>query len=472
MDRSRLAPLGLLALLLFVAGRSAHPPVVEAQGSSPADPAGLSHLTPHLDALPPSKLLSPLGDEKPQSIVKGYDRVREKALTEALLGAGLHCRLLKVAVASDGSLTAALVKLQAGDKQSGLFSVADMEQDAARTIRTTFTRLPEIGHLDLWATVPWQREFKPVHRPVFSVSVSRESVADLLGDASEAEAVLRRCGKVRIEAALLDHAIDATEVAKVRQDGEDVLAGPALDQDWLRFSAESRTAGDAAALANDGPVRVVLSGPPDSHAACLTIDDGPHPLVTPLMLDVLRRENVKATFFVVGELVEQYPELAAMIVREGHELGNHTYSHIPLSTLNPRGVWAQLRGCEVAVEKACGAKMRWFRPPGGDCTEETLRAADALGCTTVLWTDNTGDWNDLSAAQITANALQNLRAGGIILMHQDNVDSMKALPAIIAGARARGLSLGSVSEVAGEGSIAGAHPADLLPLMKRSHIDR
>ncbi len=462
MDRRTLVVRAVAAALL-AAAVSAGP----ARGDPPA-PAGLSHLLPHLQALPPAPLLQPLGDEKPQSVMKGYDRSREQALTDALLAAGLHSRLLKVGVASNGPLTAALVKLQAGDKQSGLFAGSDLEQDTARAVKIVFARLPEVGHLDLWATVPWQREFEPVHRPVFSVSVAREAVADLIDAPDDPDALLARCGKVRIEEALLDYAVDALKVPLAFGDS---LAGPALDQNWLEFSAQSRTAGGLSALTSDGPVRAIVAGLGDPHSACLTIDDGPHPLVTPLILDTLRREKVKATFFVVGELVEQYPELARMIVADGHELGNHTYSHIPLSELNPRGVWAQLRGCEVAVERACGVKMRWFRPPGGDCTEETLRASDALGYTTVLWTDNAGDWNGLRSPQIVANALGGLRAGGIILMHQDDVESMKALPSIIAGARARGLLLGTVSDVVGDASILPMLPAQLLPLMRRSRID-
>jgi len=466
MNRSTLVARAVTPALLVAALVANH-----AWGDQP-DPGGLSHLAPHLEALPPARLLRPLGDEKPQSVMKGYDRARERALTDALLAAGLHSRLLKVGVASNGSLTAALVKLQAGDKRSGLFAVSDLVEDTARVVKVAFARLPEVGHLDLWATVPWQREFKPVHRPVFSVSIGREAVADLIEAPDDPEALLARCGKVRIEEALLDHAIDAADALKVRPAFGDVLAGPALDQDWLQFSAQSRSAGELSAVIADGPVRAIVRGTGDPRSACLTIDDGPHPLVTPLILDTLRRENVKATFFVVGELVEQYPELVRMIVADGHELGNHTYSHIPLSGLNPRGVWAQLRGCEVGVERACGVKMRWFRPPGGDCTEETLRASDALGYTTVLWTDNTGDWNGLRPAEIVANALQNLRGGGIILMHQDNVESMQALPSIIAGARARGLSLGTVGDVAGDAAIQAMRPADLLPLMRQSHVDR
>ncbi len=471
-----LVGLGIAAALLGSAARSEFTAAgvsasSGAEGATSAGSAALSHLLPHLDVLPPARLLRPLGDERPESIVKGYDSPDERALTDALLAAGLHGRLLKVGVASNGSLTAAMIKLQAGDKQSGLFSVSDAEEDAARVITTAFTRLPALGYVDLWLTVPWLRDAQPVHRPVFSVSVARESVADLLGGADDPKALLARCGKVRLEAALLDYAIDATDLGKVRPTSGDVLAGPAIDQDWLRFSAESSSAGELSALRGDGPVPVVLSGPRSSRAVSLTIDDGPHPLVTPLMLDILRRANVKATFFVVGELVEQYPELARMIVRDGHELGNHTYSHIPLTGLNPRGVWAQLRGCEVAVQRACGVKLRWFRPPGGDCTEETLRGAQALGYTTVLWTDNAGDWRDIGSSAITANALQGLGGGGIILMHQDGVESVKALSAVIAGAQALGLSLGTVSDAAGDGSIVSMKPADLLPLMRRSHID-
>ncbi len=485
MDRSLLTALPLLLSLVLLPSASPEPGVPLTSHASGALPPSspvergsseemgpLSHLEPHLRARPPADLLQPLGDETLEAIIKGYDAERERILAQELLNANLHCRIVRVAVSSNGSLTAALVKLQAGDKQSDLFALSHVRQDVARSIRIAYRVLPELGHLDVWATVPWRRETEPVHRPVFTVSVPREKVEAVVNRLGWDEELLARCGGIRVEAALLDHAIDARDQADVLPTSLDVLSSPALDRDWAGFSAGARSSGELDRLRADGSVRAVLRGPAAAQSACITIDDGPHPLVTPLVLDVLRRENAKATFFVVGEKVEQYPELARMIVRDGHELANHTYSHRRLGVLNPRGVWAQVRGCDVAVERVCGVRgMRWFRPPGGDCSEQTLRVVDALGYATVMWTTNTGDWHLTRPDSIAQNALRGLGPGGIILMHQDGLQSVQALGAIIRGVRKRGLTLEPVGEMVADGSIAEVRPRDLLPLMRRAQID-
>lgn len=485
MDRSMLAALPILLSLVLLPAASpepgaplgAHlpgalPPPSPTERGSSEELGLLSHLDAHLRARPPADLLQPLGDESLRTIVKGYSAERERALAQELLNANLHCRLLRVAVSSNGSLTAALVKLQAGDKQSELFVLSHVRQDVARVIRIAFRALPELGHLDVWAAVPWRRELEQVHRPVFTVSAPREKVEAVLDRFGRDEELLARCGGIRVEAKLLDYALDKRGAPEVLPVSLDVLAGPALDADWVGFGAGARSSGELDGLKLQGPVRAVLRGPATARSACLTIDDGPHPLMTPLVLDVLRRENVKATFFVVGEKVEQYPELARMIVRDGHELANHTYSHTHLSLLNPRGAWAQIRGCDVAVERACGVRgMRWFRPPGGDCSEQTLQVVEALGYSTVMWTTNTGDWHLTRPEPIAQNALRGLGPGGIILMHQDGLQSVQALEEIIHGVREAGLTLEPVGEMVDEESIAEVLPRVLLPLMHRAQID-
>jgi len=225
------------------------------------------------------------------------------------------------------------------------------------------------------------------------------------------------------------------------------------------------------ALPREGPVTAILEGSLTAGRVALTIDDGPHPLTTPLMLDVLRREGVRATFFLVGENAEQFPELVRMIARDGHEIGNHTYSHIDLAELNPRGVWTQLRGCDRAIERACGVTPRLMRPPGGSCSELALRVTDALGYSTVLWTANTGDWKDQGREAILANGLTRLRSGSIILMHQGDLWSLEALPELIARVRQVGLEVGTVTEALGAETALRYEPAALVALARQAHTD-
>ena len=431
---------------------------------------GLSHLDAHRMAAPPSKLLKPLGDETLAAIIKGHEPAREQALATALLGAALHCPVLKVGVASNGFLTAGIVKLQAGDKQSRLFSVCDVRDDAVLVVRTASSVLPELDHLDLWVTVPWLRDFEPVHRPVFSLSVPRERINDCLADTGNPEEVLTRCGGVRLGPEFTAHAIDGSSGLEVQTLRCDLLIDPALDTTWREFGALARDTGELDDLQRGRPVAGVISGPRGSSRIALTIDDGPRPLITPLVLDILRRANVKATFFVVGEKVEHYPELARMIVRDGHELANHSYSHIRLNELNPRGVWSQVRGCDVAVERVTGQKMQWFRPPGGMCDDLSLQVVNALGHATVLWTSNTADWSGIGAEEIVRNGLSGLRPGGVLLMHQGSLQSVAALPGLLRGIAAMELEPGPVSDLLTGNGVGQLPPDELVRMMDKSRV--
>ncbi|MGQ9730411.1 MAG: polysaccharide deacetylase family protein [Candidatus Zipacnadales bacterium] len=431
----------------------------------------LSHLDAHWRAYPPAELLQPLGEETPEAICKGYDAEREMTLTSALLKAELHSRLIRVAVASNGTMTAGLVKLQAGDKQSQLIWIADLEADAVRVVQLAFTALPDLDHLDLWAVLPGEREFESVHRPVFSLSVSRDQLADLLNSEVAPAALLSCCGCIRLDPLLLQYAIDGVTGLEVHTIAGEVLAQETLADRWVQFGAQARTSGELEAIPQNGSVAGIVEGDRAGNVVALTIDDGPEPLTTPLTLDVLRRAGVKVTFFVVGEKVEQYPELARMIVREGHEIGNHTYSHIPLSNLNPRGVWSQLRGCDVALRQACGVQPYLARPPGGDFTEATLRLMNSLGYVVTLWTANAGDWVPSQPDKIVANALVDLHPGSIILMHQGDLWSLNALPKVIAGIHQAGLRVGTVTEALGNRPITYHDPRKLVAIGQRSHID-
>jgi peptidoglycan/xylan/chitin deacetylase (PgdA/CDA1 family) len=268
------------------------------------------------------------------------------------------------------------------------------------------------------------------------------------------------------------YAIDGPGSAKVHQASGEVLEAPTLADRWTEFGAQAKASGEIDPVPVAGPVGAIVEGDPAGGVVALTIDDGPHPLTTPLTLETLRREGVKATFFLVGEKVEQYPELTRMIARDGHEIGNHTYSHIGLSQLNPRGIWTQLRGCERVLQQAVGVTPTLFRPPGGDCSELSLRVTSRLGYPTVLWTANAGDWARESREAIVANGLSHVRSGSIILIHQGDMWSLEALPYIIQGVRSAALRIGTVTEALGGAGPTQWEPSELLPLAKQAHTDR
>jgi peptidoglycan-N-acetylglucosamine deacetylase len=129
----------------------------------------------------------------------------------------------------------------------------------------------------------------------------------------------------------------------------------------------------------------------------ITFDDGPNPAITPKLLDLLDRYEVKATFFLIGRFVRECPDLVKETVVRGHVVGNHTDTHPNLFWLTPTQITAELRFCHDAISGVLGAPPKWFRPPYGFRNPWVVSEAHKLGCQTVMWTLIPGDWREKSA---------------------------------------------------------------------------
>jgi peptidoglycan/xylan/chitin deacetylase (PgdA/CDA1 family) len=143
----------------------------------------------------------------------------------------------------------------------------------------------------------------------------------------------------------------------------------------------------------------IIAGPDPSQIA-LTYDDGPNDPDTFRLLDVLARNGVSATFFVIGKFARQRPDIVKTLAAAGHLVGNHTMTHPLLVTRSPSVVRQQLRDANAAIEDALGARVEFFRPPHGGRRPDVLRAARELGLKTVLWNVMGHDWNAKSAETI------------------------------------------------------------------------
>ena len=187
----------------------------------------------------------------------------------------------------------------------------------------------------------------------------------------------------------------------------------------------------------------------------LTFDDGPFPIYTTLLLDTLDRVHLTATFFLVGEQVEQYPFFAQAIGQAGHEIGNHTFHHLNLTQLSAQAVEGELRRTQDVIFAVTGQTPRYFRPPGGDYNDTVLRIARALGLITVFWTDNPGDYTNPGPRVLAEKTLANITNGGIILLHQGVGDTIRILPQIAEALRQRRLTLAPVSGLLAPGKSRG-----------------
>ena len=193
------------------------------------------------------------------------------------------------------------------------------------------------------------------------------------------------------------------------------------------------------------PGALIYNGNPKSPVAAMTFDDAPHPLFTPLLLDILRRTDVKATFFCVGRNAEAYPYFVRDMMREGHEIANHTYHHVRLHTLSAAEVKDELEHGERVLESITGTPSKYFRPPGGRYSKQTLDIAWELGFTTVFWTDDPSDFDNLGEKTLMAKLARRLRYGGIVLLHDNVLQSIEVLPTFLQVAANRGIHLGTVT---------------------------
>ena len=198
----------------------------------------------------------------------------------------------------------------------------------------------------------------------------------------------------------------------------------------------------------------------DRMLVALTFDDGPSSEWTPRVLDELKNMDVKATFFVLGAHVKSNPELARRIVREGHEIENHSYHHPLLIVHNVQDMRKEIEDCEAAVREVTGASTRYFRPPRGWLTADQRAAVNKMGYRVVLWSLNSKDWVTFDDKYILRHILRNVRPGDIILFHdgggifgtdgRNRDETIKTIVRLVPKLRQRGFQFVTLAELLGE----------------------
>lgn len=190
------------------------------------------------------------------------------------------------------------------------------------------------------------------------------------------------------------------------------------------------------------------SGRKDLKVLAMTFDDGPHPQNTPRLLDILKQRNVKATFFTIGNLVDRYPSIARRIVEEGHEIGNHTYTHGNLSKMSEAKVRSELDKGRDSVLRATGVAPKVMRPPYGALyTAQREWVLKAYGYPTILWSVDPLDWKDRNAAIVSNRLISRASPGGILLAHDLHKTTVDAMPKTLDTLLAQGYSFITVSEL-------------------------
>ena len=158
----------------------------------------------------------------------------------------------------------------------------------------------------------------------------------------------------------------------------------------------------------------------------LTYDDGPNDPHTFRLLEVLARHNVHATFFLIGRYVQQRPDIVREIVKAGHAIGNHTFTHPLLIFKSAAEVRKELTDCRSAIQDAVGEPSNLFRPPFGGRRPTVLRIARELGLEPVMWNVTGFDWNAPPAAVIERKVSRQIRGGDVMLLHDGGHKQMGA----------------------------------------------
>ncbi|MDI6869921.1 MAG: glycerol-3-phosphate acyltransferase [Bacillota bacterium] len=202
---------------------------------------------------------------------------------------------------------------------------------------------------------------------------------------------------------------------------------------------------------------VFRHGNPHLPYVALTFDDGPDPRYTPEVLRILRQEEVPATFFLVGAHASRYPELVRRIQQEGHEIGNHTYSHRNLFLLQPPAIEREVARAEEVLRRITGERPRLFRPPRGLYDANLSRVLAERRYAVVLWSVSSRDWVEVSPRLIARNVLGAVRGGDILLFHDSGAilsaqggnrkHMLQALPYIIKRLKTEGFRFVTVSQL-------------------------
>src|SRR5712691_5270668 len=186
----------------------------------------------------------------------------------------------------------------------------------------------------------------------------------------------------------------------------------------------------------------------DGPYIAMTFDDGPQAKLTPKLLDLLAAHHIKATFFVIGENVIEHPDIVARAAREGHEIGNHSWSHPNFGKMSDQAARRELQRTDDAIKSATGMRPTLFRPPYGSLTAREKRwIHDEFGYEIILWDVDPLDWKRPGPAVVCNRILKETRAGSIVLSHDIHPGTIVAMPRTFDQLEAKGFKFVTVSEL-------------------------
>ncbi len=204
----------------------------------------------------------------------------------------------------------------------------------------------------------------------------------------------------------------------------------------------------------------------DGPYIAMSFDDGPSPMLTPRLLDILKERGIKVTFFVIGENAARSPELVARAAAEGHEIGNHTWDHSSLTKISEVRVQEELNKTSDIIFKATGKKPVLLRPPYGAINPRLSRLIEQQdGMKVILWSVDPNDWKRPGSTVVSQRILAGAKPGAIILSHDIQPGTIEAMPATLDALLAKGYHFVTISELIAMES-KNPTPATTVPVAK------
>ena len=186
----------------------------------------------------------------------------------------------------------------------------------------------------------------------------------------------------------------------------------------------------------------------DGPYIALSFDDGPSPVTTTQLLDILEKRGIKVTFFVIGPNVAAHPEIVRRELADGDEIGNHSWTHPQLSKLSDQRVTEEIAKTQEAIKNACGYTPTLMRPPYGAITKRQREWIEKqFGLSVILWSVDPFDWKRPGASVISQRILSGAEPGSIILSHDIHQQTIDAMPATLDALLAKGYKFVTVSEL-------------------------
>lgn len=199
----------------------------------------------------------------------------------------------------------------------------------------------------------------------------------------------------------------------------------------------------------------------------ITFDDGPHEKMTPMLLEKLEELQVRASFFLVGTMAEKNPSLVRSIFEQGHTVANHSYFHRNCKVMDQDELSEDLARCSSVIENIINQPVRFFRPPGGNYTSETLRTVRKSGLKTVLWDINSREYTGVSVDFMTRRVMRYASSGSIILFHSGVKRTVDVLPVLVAKLRKNGFVFVTLDEMFPRASLSNSQISSGRPVAQK-----